>query len=140
MIFKPFPRLVGPISAPPPLGHGEGRIDKALLFVQHSVLAKLVGNVRQYTTQNFIATPSLKSPMHRFVVRIALRQHVPLRTCVENPQDRFKHASCRDRLSSRTPVGNVLLRKMTPDALPLLVAEPNHPTFIADRDRSAILR
>jgi hypothetical protein len=34
----------------------------------------------------------------------------------------------------------VLLRKMTPDALPLLVAEPNHPTFIADRDRSAILR
>src|SRR5262249_14092726 len=48
-----------------------------------------VGNVRQHTTQNFIATPSLKSPMHRFLVRIALRQHVPLRTCVEKLQDRF---------------------------------------------------
>jgi len=37
-------------------------------------------------------------------------------------------------------IGNVLLRKMIPDALPLLVAESNHPTFIADRARSAILR
>ena len=26
--------------------------------------------------------------MHSLVVRIALRQHVPLRTCVEYPQDR----------------------------------------------------
>jgi hypothetical protein len=34
----------------------------------------------------------------------------------------------------------VLLRKMLPDALPVLVAEPNHPTFIADRARSVILR
>jgi hypothetical protein len=34
----------------------------------------------------------------------------------------------------------MLLRKMIPDALPLLVAEPNHPTLIADRDCSAILR
>jgi hypothetical protein len=29
---------------------------------------------------------------------------------------------------------------MVPDSLPLLVAEPNHPTFIADLARSAILR
>jgi hypothetical protein len=34
----------------------------------------------------------------------------------------------------------VLLRKMVPDTRPMLVAEPNHPTFIADRARSAILR
>jgi hypothetical protein len=27
----------------------------------------------------------------------------------------------------------VFLRKMIPNALPMLVAEPNHPTFIADR-------
>jgi hypothetical protein len=27
--------------------------------------------------------------MHRFVVRIAVRQHVPLRTGVENPQHWF---------------------------------------------------
>jgi hypothetical protein len=75
--------------------------------------------------------------MYRFVVQ---RQHVLLRTGIENPQDRFKHAACRNRLSSRTSIGNVLLRKMTPDALPLLVVEPNHLTFIAHQDRTAILR
>jgi hypothetical protein len=67
LIFGPFPRLVGPISAPPPLAIDcEGRIDKALLFVQHALLAKLVGNICQHTTQNFIATP--RALMHRFVV------------------------------------------------------------------------
>jgi hypothetical protein len=28
--------------------------------------------------------------MHRFVIRITLRQHVPLRAGVQNPQRRFK--------------------------------------------------
>ena len=37
-------------------------------------------------------------------------------------------------------IGNVLLRKMTPDPFPLLVRESNHPIFIADRLRPAILR
>ena len=58
----PFPRLVGPISAPPALGHREGRVDKALFFVQHSFIAKLVGNIRQHPTQHFVAAPSLKAP------------------------------------------------------------------------------
>ena len=40
----------------------------------------------------------------------------------------------------RTSIGNFLLRKMIPDALPLLVPEPNHSTFISDRQQSAILR
>jgi hypothetical protein len=34
----------------------------------------------------------------------------------------------------------VFLRKMLPDAFPLFVREPNHPTFIADRLSQAILR
>ena len=29
--------------------------------------------------------------MHSFVVRIALRQHVPLRAGVQNPKHRFKN-------------------------------------------------
>jgi len=109
-------------------------------FLTRALMREIIGNIRQHSTQNFIAAPSLKAPMHCFVVRIALRQHVPLRTRVENPQNRFKHAPCRDRLSSRTAIGNVLLRKMIPDALPLLVTQPNHPTFIADRHPFVILR
>src|SRR5277367_1185944 len=120
MIFMPFPRLVGPISAPPPLA-SKGRVDEALFFVQHPSVAKFVGNIRQNLTQNFAAAPRLKPTMDGFVVRIALRQHVPLRPCVENPQDCFEYAPRRNRFASRTTIGNVLLRKMVPDALPLLV-------------------
>jgi hypothetical protein len=35
--------------------------------------------------------PLSAASMHSFVVLIALRQHMPLRTRVENPQDRFEH-------------------------------------------------
>jgi hypothetical protein len=103
-------------------------------------LSRSSGNIRQYATQNLIAAPSLKAPMHSFVVRVALRQHVPLRACVENPQYRFEHTTRWNRFAPRTSIGNILLRKMIPDALPLLVSEPNHSTFLSDRQHSAILR
>ena len=54
---------------------------------------------------------------------IALRQHVPLRACVEYPQHRFQHMAGRDRFASRTSIGNVLFRKMIPDTLPIPVRE-----------------
>jgi hypothetical protein len=38
--------------------------------------AKLIGNIRQHAAQNLIPAPNLKASMHRFVVRIALGQHV----------------------------------------------------------------
>ena len=106
-----------------------------LFFVQHPFVAKFIGNIRQDLTQNFAVAPRLKPTMHGFVVRIALRQHVPLRASVENPQDCFEHAPRRNRFASGTTIRNVFLRKMIPNALPMLVAEPNHPTFIADRAR-----
>jgi hypothetical protein len=140
MIFMPFPRFVAPIFQPATLGHNEGCVDEALFFVQYASIAKLVGNIRQHATQNLIAAPSLKAPMHGFVVRVALRQHVPLRACVENPQDRFEHTTRWSRFAPRTSIGNSLLRKMIADAFPLLVREPNHSTFISDRQQAAILR
>ena len=72
--------------------------------------------------------------------RVALRQHVPLRACVENPQDCFEHTTRWSRFAPRTSIGNSLLRKMIPDAFPLLVRELNHLTFISDRQQAAILR
>src|SRR5258708_2307698 len=62
------------------------------------------------------------------------------RVCVENPQYRFEHTTRRNRFSPRTSIGNILLRKMIPDAFPLLVREPNHSTFISDQQQWAILR
>src|SRR6266540_3670989 len=131
--FHAFSAFRCPDLCPATLGHNEGCVDEAFFFVQCTSVAKLVGHIRQHATQNLIAAPSLKTSMYRFVVGIALRQHMPLRTGVENPQDCFKNATCRDGFASGTTIGNVLLRKMHPDPFPLLVRESNHPTFIADR-------
>src|SRR5438046_2306763 len=138
--FHAFPALRRSDPRPATLRHHERRIDEAFRFIQGAFGAKLVGYIHQHSPQNFIAAPGLKAPMNGFVVRIALRQHVPLRTGVEYPQYSFENTSGRDRLASRTSIGDVLFRKMIPDALPLLVCQPNHPTFIADRLRLAILR
>src|SRR6476661_11071331 len=70
MIFRPFPRFVGPMSRATALRHCKGRVDKALFFVQHPTRAKFVGDVSQDSAQNLALTPSLKPAMHRFVIRI----------------------------------------------------------------------
>jgi hypothetical protein len=69
MIFRPFPRFVAPISAPPPLAIAKVA---SMIFIQHAALAKLVGDVGQNLARNLVATPGLEAPMHSFVVRIAL--------------------------------------------------------------------
>src|SRR5262249_27828827 len=137
--FHAFSAFRCPNLCPATLRHHERRVDEAFFFIQRTSVAKLVSNIRQQPPQNLIAAPSLKAPMYRFVVGIALRQHMPLRTCVEKPKDRFKNATCRDRLASGTTIGNVLLRKMIPDPFPLLVRRPRasspmrRATFTAPR-------
>jgi hypothetical protein len=138
--FHAFSALCGSDIRAAAFGHYERRVDEAFFFIKRAAVAKLVGNIRQHATQNLVAAPRLKAPMHRFVVRIALRQHVPLRAGVDNPQHCLKHAPRRHWFASRTVVGNMLFWKMFPDAFPLLVAEPNHLTFLAVRDQLPILR
>ena len=75
-----------------------------------------------------------------FVVGIALRKHVPLRTGVENPQRCFKHTTRGNRLAARSTVRDVVVRKMVSDASSPIVGQSKHPTFIDDRAQSAILR
>ena len=131
----PFPRFVGPISLAATFGHNERRIDEAFFFIQCASVAKLVSNVGQNPTQNLVAAPSLKASMHSFVVRIALRQHVPLRTCVEYPQHRFQHMTSWNRFTSRRPSGICSSGKCF-HVFPLFVRQPNHSSFIADRQQS----
>ena len=138
--FHAFSALRGSDLRAAALGHNEGRVNEAFLFVQYASVAKVVSNIRQYPAQSLVATPSLKAPVHSFVVRIALREHVPLRTGVENPQHRFKDTTRGNRLSTSTAIWNVFFRKMISDAFPLPVREPNHSTFIADRQQLVILR
>ena len=72
--FHAFSALRSSDFQPATLGHNEGCVDEAFFFVQGASIAKLVGNIRQHATQNLIAAPSLKAPMHSFVVRVALRR------------------------------------------------------------------
>src|SRR5262245_646987 len=135
MIFMPFPRFVAPISNPPPLAMTKVASMKHSSSFSAPLSRSSLTNIRQHATQNLIAAPSLKPSMHSFVVRVPLRQHVLLRACVENPQYGFEHTTRRNRLSPRTSIVNILLRKMIPDAFPLLVREPNHSTFISDQQQ-----
>src|SRR5262249_53440897 len=91
--FHAFPALRQSDPNPATLRHHERRIDEAFRFIQGAFVAKLVGYIHQHSPQNFIAAPGLKAPMNGFVVRIALRQHVPLRAGVEYPQYSFENTS-----------------------------------------------
>jgi hypothetical protein len=61
--------------------------------------------------------------MHRFVVRIGLRQYVPLCAGIEDPQNRRKDYSRGDRFTSGAAFGNVFLGKMLSDPLPMSVTQ-----------------
>jgi hypothetical protein len=74
--------------------------------------------------------------MHRFVVRKALWKHMPLRT---RPQDLFEHATVGIGFRPSRPSGMCSSGKCIRIRIPLLVREPNHLTFIADRLQETIL-
>src|SRR5215813_4895164 len=139
MIFMPFPRFVGPICAPPPFAITN------VASMKHSASSRALCREARWLRPSTLAAKlhrgtRFESADERICSSDTLRQHVPLRASVDYPQYSFENTSGRDRLASRTSIGDVLFRKMIPDALPLLVCQPNHPTFIADRLRLAILR
>ena len=101
------------------LRHYKCRVDEALFFIQRASVAKLIGDVRQYLTQDFAAAPSLKPAMHRFVIWIVLRQHMPLRASVQNPQHGFKDLTRRNGLTASASFGNVFFRKNDPGYVPI---------------------
>src|SRR5579883_89555 len=129
--FQAFSTSGGSDLSPASFGHRKRRVDEAFPFIQRAVVAKLVSDICQNVPQYLVAAPGLKTSMHRLVVRIALRKHMPLRSRVEDPQDRFQHSTGRNRLTPWTIVSNMLLRKVLPDTFPLLVPQPNHSPFIA---------
>src|SRR5262245_24649219 len=109
--FHAFSALRRSDLRPATLRHHERRIDEAFRFIQGAFVAKLVGYIHQHSPQNFIAAPGLKAPMNGFVVRIALRQHVPLRASVEYPQYSFENTSGRDRPASRTAQESLAVKR-----------------------------
>ena len=103
-------------------GRGTRCIDKAFRFIQRTFCAQRVGKIDENIARDFVTAPLLKAAMHRFVVRVALREHVPLRTRIEDPEDAFDDSAGGNRLAAGSAGYNVLLRKVVPDAFPVLVA------------------
>ena len=104
-------------------GRDKGGVNEAFRLIERPFLPKRIGKIYEHIPQDFTATPVLETSMHSFVVRIALRQHVPLRTRVQNPQDGFKHRARRNRFPSGAAFWNMFFRKMIPDAFPLVIAQ-----------------
>src|SRR6266498_3574769 len=61
--FHAFSAFGGADFCSTTFGHNKGRVDEAFFLVQRASVAKLVGNIGQNSTQDLIATPSLKPPM-----------------------------------------------------------------------------
>jgi hypothetical protein len=90
-------------------------IDVALGFVNRTLVAKSIRQVRECRADHFVPTPLLEAAMQRLIVRVVLREHVPPCTRIQDPQRHVENVARRNRLAARAIVRNVLLRKMLPD-------------------------
>lgn len=104
----------------------EPGVDKAFLFVAPSYFTQRVRQVRQDVSQHFPLAPLLELAMHRFVVWIGPRQHVPLRAGIQNPKNCFENFARGDRLATGPAFDNMLLRTIFPNPFSLLAAQPNY--------------
>src|SRR5579885_441190 len=77
------------------LGRGKRGVDEALALVDVALIAQRVGQIGQDLAQHLALAPLLEAAMHRLVVGVTLRQQVPLRTRVQNPEYRLQHLAGR---------------------------------------------
>jgi hypothetical protein len=108
------------------LGRCKRGINETLPFVEHSFVAQRVRQLGQHLAQDLLLTPLLESTMDGFVIRIALRQEVPLGPGIQNPEDGVQDRSGRHRFASRTVIGNVLFGEMGTNPLPLVITQTEH--------------
>lgn len=115
-----------PDVVPAALCHGERGIDEAFALVDRAGLAQGIGELRENLAQPFAFAPLLKPAMHRFVVGVALRQQMPLRARVQNPEHGFQNRARGYRFAAGAAFREVFLGKMLPNAFPLIVAQVQH--------------
>src|SRR6476620_9014996 len=127
--FHAFATLRSSDFQPAALGHNEGCVDEAFFFVQCTSIAKLVSNIRQHAPQNSIAAPSLKAPMHSFVVRVALR--LALR--------RVQSFIASAIIATGLIVGWARTGSERPEAVCRRAAAPHRSELLTDPLRSAML-
>jgi len=126
MIFTPFPRFVGPMLSPPPFGRRKRCINESLRFIQHLLIPQCIGRSDHDVADGVVVAPALKAPMDGFVVRVALRQHVPLRTCVQNPEYGFENFAGGKGVWTRPISRAIFFGNIAVDLFPVVVRESQH--------------
>lgn len=120
--FHAFAALGEPHGLTAALGRRKGGVDEAHPFINGAFLAQRIGQLREDPSQHLPLTPLLKSAMDSFVVGIALRQELPLRPGVQNPEHRFQDGAGGDGFAAKATIRDVLFGEMVPDLLPLVMA------------------
>src|SRR5579885_343447 len=128
--FRAFAAFGRPHFSTAALGESKRGIDVTLALVERALLAQIIGQISQDPAQDLLPAPLLEPAMHRLVVGIALRKHVPLRAGVEHPQHRIEHFARRHRLASGAIIGMVFLGKMLPDPFPMRIAQSLHGAIV----------
>jgi len=98
----------------------------SLALVDLAFRAPRIDQLCQHLAPHRASASLLKPAMHRRVVGVALRQQVPLRAGVENPQHRFHDRRHRNRLAARATLRDVFLGNVLADPFPLVVAQSQH--------------
>ena len=113
--FHAFAAFREPPDLAAALRSGTRHIDETLAFVDRAFLTQRIGQLGENVTQHLSLIPLLKLAMDGFVVGIALGQHVPLCTGVQNPEHRLQDVAGGHRLAPRSAVRNVLFGEMLPN-------------------------
>ena len=111
---------------PAALRGGKGRIDETLSFIDPAFIAQRVRQLGQDVPQHLALTPLLKSPMDGFVIRITLREQVPLGPGVQNSEHGFQDRSGRHRFAPWAGIRDVLFREVFPNPVPLIITQAQH--------------
>lgn len=108
------------------LGRRKCGIDETFAFIQGSFVTQRIRQLGEDLSQDLPLAPLLEPAMHRLVVGIALREQVPLRPGVQNPEHRVQDGPGGDRFAAGASVRDVFFRKLVPNSLPLIVAQLQH--------------
>lgn len=113
-------------GVPAALRGRKGGIDEALTFVDRPFVAQRIRQLGEDVPQHLPVAPLLEPTMDGFVVGIALREQVPLRASVQNPEHGLQDRAGGHGFAAGAAVRDVLFREVLPNPFPLIVAQAKH--------------
>lgn len=124
--FHAFSALREPHGLSAALRCGKHGIEEALAFIMRPFFTQRIRQLDEGLTQHLALAPLLELAMDRFVVGIALGQHVPLCVGVQNPEYRFQDVASGHPFADRATVRKVFHGEMLSTPVPLVITQAKH--------------